>query len=263
MDIFSSQSTARMLVVVGCLCVTLSLASCATSPVHEAPTPRASATATTGSTPASTATPRSAAAFNCAAGSLPVASSSIQTSCAVHTANGLVMLNATYTFTNPGQFVDESALVAAGWVIAGLVNEDGQGSSGTWYLYLNQGSWISWGPTPDGKLGVWAGVPVNGTPATCGRTFAGDITQHGNVPLPRGTQAIAVFLIAPYCLQDVESFYAATLPAAGWAADVPFQVSSASGAGVSTATATFTRNGVSVHLYLTGADGTPTVIGIN
>jgi hypothetical protein len=179
----------------------------------------------------------------------------------------MVMVHATYTFTDPSGFVDEPTLVANGWVIAGLVNEDGQGSSGTWFLYMHQGAWISWGgSTQDGMLGVWTGVPVNGEPIGCGRTVTGDISQHLNVPLPQGTQTVAVFLIAPFCLQDVESFYATTLTAAGWAADGPFQVASASGAGragVSTASATFTRNGVSAYLSLIGADGTPTIISIN
>jgi hypothetical protein len=175
----------------------------------------------------------------------------------------MVLVTATYTFTSPGQFVDESSLRAAGWVLAGLVNEDGGGFSGTWFLYLQQGAWISWGPTPDGKLlGVWAGVPVNGQPINCGRTLSADPLQHAKVPLPRGTQTVAIFLVAPFCLQDVESFYATTLTAAGWKADGPFQVSSAPDGSVATASATFTRNGVSAHLYLTGADGTSTVIDI-
>jgi hypothetical protein len=90
----------------------------------------------------------------------------------------------------------------------------------------------------------------------------GDTSEHQRVPLPQGTQPAAVFLIAPFCLQDLESFYTTTLTAAGWAANGPFQVESANDGGVSTASATFTRNGVSVSLYLTGADGTPTEIGI-
>jgi hypothetical protein len=268
MSSFSARSCTRMLVVLGCLgclCVTLAFASCAPSSVREAPTPSASAGATTGSTPAATASsPRSVAAFSCAAGSLPVTSSSTRTSCAVHTENGMVLVTATYTFTNPSQLVDETPLRAAGWVLAGLVNEDGPGGSGTWFLYLKQGSWISWGgSTQDGMLGVWAGVPMNGAPIGCGKTLTGASAPHGDVPLPQGTQTVAIFLIAPFCLQDVESFYATTLTAAGWAADGPFQVESASGAAVATASATFTRNGVSAHLYLTGADGTSTVISIN
>jgi hypothetical protein len=176
----------------------------------------------------------------------------------------MVLVAATYTFTSPGQFVDETTLHAEGWVLAGLVNEDGPGGSGTWFLYLHQGAWISWGPTPDGSmLGVWAGVPVNDAPIGCGRTLTGDTSQHAKVPLPQGTQTVALFLIAPFCMQDVESFYATTLAAAGWAADGPFQVASANGTAVATASATFTRNGVSAHLYLTGADGTSTVVDIN
>jgi hypothetical protein len=133
--------------------------------------------------------------------------------------------------------------------------------SGTWFLYMHQSAWISWGgATQDGMLGVWAGVPVNGEPIGCGRRFTGETSQHLNVPVPQGTQSAAVFLIAPFYLQDVESFYTTALTAAGWALDGPFQVSSATNGGVSTASAAFTRNGVSVHLYLTGADGTPTEI---
>jgi hypothetical protein len=176
----------------------------------------------------------------------------------------MVLVHATYTFTNPSQLVDETTLIAAGWVIAGLVNEDGPGFSGTWFLYMHQGAWMSWGgATQDGMLGVWTGVPVNGEPIGCGRTFTADTSQHLNVLVPQGTQSVAVFLIAPFCLGDVEAFYATTLTAAGWAADGPFQVASANGAGASTATATFTRNGVTVHLSLIGADGTPTRISIS
>jgi hypothetical protein len=112
-------------------------------------------------------------------------------------------------------------------------------------------------------LGVWTGVPVNGEPIGCGRTVTADTSQHVSVPLPQGTQSVAVFLIAPFCLQDVESFYMTTLTAAGWAADGPFQVVSATGAAAATASATFTHNGASVHLSLLGADGTPTEISIN
>ncbi len=123
---------------------------------------------------------------------------------------------------------------------------------------------MSWGgATQDGMLGVWAGTPVNGEPIGCGRTFTADASQHLNVPIPLGTQSVAVFLVAPFCLQDVESFYTTTLAAAGWTADGPFQVDSANGGGVSTATATFIRNGTSVRLSLTGAEGTSTEINIS
>lgn len=255
--------------VLGGLCMLLSLASCVSSSGSAAPAPRASA-ATTGSTPGSpvsptpSATPGSVVMFSCAAGGLPVTSGSTRTSCVATTENGVVIVHATYLLMNPSQLVDETSLIAAGWVIAGLVNEDGGGSSGTWFLYLHRGAWISWGgATQDGMLGVWAGAPVNGEPIGCGRTFTADDSRHLNVPLPQGTQSIAMFLIAPLCLQDVESFYTATLTAAGWAADGPFQVSSASGAAAPTAAATFTRNGVSVHLSLIGAEGTSTEISIS
>ena len=114
-------------------------------------------------------------------------------------------------------------------------------------------------------LGVWTGVPVNGEPIGCGRTVTADASQHLNVPVsvPQGTQSVAVFLIAPFCLGDVEAFYATTLTAAGWATDGSFQMASANGAGASTASATFTRNGVTVHLSLIGADGTSTRISIS
>jgi hypothetical protein len=262
-----AQYCKRTLVaVLGCLCVTLTLASCGSSAGSASPVPRTSAAATAGFTPASSATPRSVVAFSCAAGGLPVTSGNTRTSCVVTTENGMLIVHATYTFTNPSQLVDETSLIAAGWMIAGLVNEDGGGSSGTWFLYLHQGAWISWGgATADGLLGVWAGVPENGEPIGCGRTLTGETSQHLNIPVPQSTHSVAVFLIAPFCLQDVESFYTTALTAAGWTADGPFQVSSASasGAGASTATATFTRNGMSVYLSLIGADGTPTRISIN
>jgi hypothetical protein len=67
----------------------------------------------------------------------------------------MVFVHATYTLMNPSQLVDETTLTAAGWVITGLINEDGGGSSGTWFLYVRQGAWISWGgATMDGMLGV-------------------------------------------------------------------------------------------------------------
>jgi hypothetical protein len=174
----------------------------------------------------------------------------------------MVIVRATYTLMNPSQLIDETSLRAAGWIIAGLINEDGGGSSGTWFLYMHQGAWISWGgATRDGMLGVWAGVPVTGEPIGCGRKLTGETSQDLQVPVPQGTQSAAVFHVAPFCLQDVESFYSSTLTAAGWAPQAPFQVSSTPNGGASTASATFTRNGMSVHLYLLGADGTPTEIG--
>jgi len=135
------------------------------------------------------------------------------------------------------------------------------GASGTWFLYMRQGAWISWGgATKDGMLGVWAGVPVNGEPIGCGRMLMGETSQDLSVPVPQGTQSAAVFHIAPYCLQDVESFYTTTLTAAGWTPNAPFQLSGATDGGAPSASATFTRNGMSVHLDLSGADGTPTQI---
>jgi hypothetical protein len=174
----------------------------------------------------------------------------------------MVIVHATYALMNPSQLIDASSLTAAGWMIAGLVNEDGGGSSGTWFLFLRQGAWISWGgATRDGMLGVWAGMPVNGEPIACGRKLTAETSQDLNVPVPQGTQSAAVFHIAPFCLQDVESFYTTTLTAAGWTPQGTFQLSAAFGGGAPTASATFTRNGVSVHLYLLGADGTSTEIG--
>jgi hypothetical protein len=176
----------------------------------------------------------------------------------------MVMVHATYTLMEPSQLVDETKLAAAGWVIAGLVNEDGGGSSGTWFLYMRQGAWISWGGgTKDGMLGVWTGVPVNGKPIACGESFTGQTSQHQSLPLPVGTQSVAVFLIAPFCLRDVESFYTRTIGAAGWVAQAPFQVAGATGGGVSTASATFARNGMSVYLQLIGTDVSPTAIDIS
>jgi hypothetical protein len=173
----------------------------------------------------------------------------------------MVIVHATYTLMNPSQLIDETSLRAAGWIIAGLINEDGGGSSGTWFLYMHQGAWISWGGAGrDGMLGVWAGVPVNGEPIGCGRKLTGETSSDLQVPIPVGTQSAAVFHIAPFCLRDVESFYMTTLTAAGWAADGQFQVSSPTDGGAPTASATFTRNGVSVHLDLLGVDGTPTEI---
>jgi hypothetical protein len=174
----------------------------------------------------------------------------------------MATVHATYTFTGAGSLVDESALMAAGWVIAGLVNEDGPNFSGTWYLYVNQGSWITWGPTKDGAMGVWASVPVTSAPIRCGKAITGESVPQVKIPLPHGTQTVAVFQIAPFCLQDVVSFYTTTLADAGWTPDGPFQVDNATGAGVTTASATFTRSGGSVHLSLLGAAGTPTEISI-
>ncbi len=147
-------------------------------------------------------------------------------------------------------------------MIAGLVNADGPGFSGTWYLYLHQGAWITWGPSKDGAMDVWASVPVKSAPIRCGKPFTGDASAHLSVPLPQGTQSVAVFQIAPFCLQDVASFYTTTLTAAGWTPNGPFQMASASGTGVTTASAFFARSGVSIYLSLNGAEGTPTVISV-
>jgi hypothetical protein len=193
-----------------------------------------------------------------------VTSGNTRTSCTVTTEEGMVIVQATYTLSNPSQLVDAPTLQAAGWILTGLINEDGGGSSGTWFLYVRQGAWIGWGgATKDGMLGIWAGVPVNGEPIGCGRTITGQTLPQQSVPLPLGTQSPAVFHIAPFCLKDVESFYTTTLTAAGWAADGPFQLETGTDPRVSTASAAFTRNGMSVSLYLTGADGTPTEIDIS
>lgn len=257
-----------VLLVLGSLCVSLVLAGCTTTSasVHEAPTPSVSNAVHAASMPplepSPTATAVTVAAFSCATGSLPVTANSTRISCTAQSAHGTATVQATYTFTGAGSLVDENRLIAAGWVIAGLVNEDGPKFSGTWYLYLNQGAWITWGPTKDGAMGVWASVPVKSAPIRCGKAITGDIMPQVKVPLPHGTQSVAVFQIAPFCLQDVASFYTTTLTAAGWAADEPFQTASASGTEVATASATFTHNGMHVHLSLLGAAGTPTEISI-
>ncbi len=175
-----------------------------------------------------------------------------------------MLVQATYTYANPSELVDQRTLIAARWVLVGLVNEDGQGFSGTWFLYMRQGAWITWGgTTQEGALGVWAGEPVHDGPIGCGKTLRGDASQQTDIPLPQDTASVAVFRIAPYCLRDVESFYATTLPAAGWVANGPFQIAASADGSVSTASATFSRNGVSLHLSLTGADGTSTDIATN
>lgn len=255
--------TRRLLAMLGGFCVTLALASCAAGSASTPTASHAGAEATTGSTSAPSATPSSNDGFSCGAGGLPVTSGNTRIRCTVTTADGMVIVQATYPLTNPSQLVDAGTLSAAGWVLTDLINEDGGGSSGTWFLYMRQGAWIGWGgATRDGMLGVWAGVPVNGEPIGCGRTITGQTSPQESVPLPLGTQSVAVFHIAPFCLKDVESFYTTTLTDAGWAADGPFQVESGTDARVSTASATFTQSGVSVHLYLIGAGGTPTEIGI-
>jgi hypothetical protein len=260
---FAQHWKRRLLAVVECLSVTLALAGCSAGSGISTRAARASAVATAGSTPSPSVTPASHVAFSCSDGGLPVTSGNTRTSCSVTTQDGMVIVQATYTLTNSSQLVDASTLSAAGWVLVSLINEDGGGSSGTWFLYVRQGAWIGWGgATKDGMLGIWAGTPVNGEPIGCGRTITGQTSPNQSVPLPLGTQSVAVFHVAPFCLQDVESFYTTTLTAAGWTADGPFQVESGTDARVFTANATFTRNGVSVNLYLTGADGTPTEIDI-
>ena len=260
MSIYSARYRKRTSVMLGCLCLTLALASCATPSVRETPTPSAPVATATLSTP--TAAARSIAPFSCAAGSLPVTSRSTQTSCTVSMEGSVVKVTATYTFTGAGQFVDESKLMASGWVLVGLVNQDGGDSSGTWFLYLNQGAWISWGPAHDGQLGVWASVPEQDGPIACGKTLTGDSTQHLKVPLPQGTQKVAIFLIAPFCPQDIAAFYMTTLTASAWTPSRPFQVGSTGNGSAETYSGTFTHNGVSVDLYLTGADGTSTAIEV-
>ncbi len=257
-----------VLMALGILCTSLALGGCTTTSTaiaHEAPTPSASNGAQVESTPSPEPSPTAVAvaAFSCAAGSLPVTSTAIQTSCTAQSANGVATVQATYTSTGAGSFVDENLLIAAGWVIAGLTNADGLGFSGTWYLYLNQGSWITWGPTENGAMGVWASVPVKGAPIRCGKAITGDALPHMKIPLPHGTQTVTVFQIAPFCVQDVVSFYTTALAAARWTADEPFQLANASDSGAATASATFTRNGESVHLFLIGAAGTPTEITIS
>ena len=123
---FAQYCRRTLVVVLGCLCVLLSLASCASRSGSAAPAPRASAAAT-GSTPGSSvsptpsATPRPLVTFSCAAGGLPVTSGSTRTSCVATTENGVVIVHATYMLMNPSRLVDETSLIAASWVIAGLL----------------------------------------------------------------------------------------------------------------------------------------------
>lgn len=158
--IFTRYVRHRLIVPVGLgsLCMLLALAACTTTttvPVHHPPTSSTSNGAPTLSTqpPEPSPTAAGVATFSCATGSLPVTSRSTRTSCTAQSANGMATVHATYTFTGPGSLADEDQLIGAGWMIAGLVNADGAGFSGTWYLYLHQGAWITWGHQ---KTARWA-----------------------------------------------------------------------------------------------------------
>lgn len=245
----------------------LAIAGCAAARNTSA-APGASATpSANAATP--TTIPHPIAAFTCDAGSLPVRPANTRKSCSVGTQFGVEALRATYATTAGIQpSVDENDLITSGWQIAAAAGGDGAVTSQGYGVYLYQSAWFvfEWIGNSSGnlQLTVQTSVPPGATPIACGRTPPVGSGRLKSIVLPDGAFVISILgnsaAFAPVCVDDVQHFYEALLPAAGWHIDQPFGNASYAPGTEQAKSAVISRTGAKATITITGYPGTQALI---
>ena len=164
--------------------------------------------------------------------------------------------------------VNEYDLTTSGWRIATAGHGDGMVTSEGYGIYLNQSAWFAFEWTSNSNSGlnlmIQTSVPPGATPITCGQTPAADSTQLLGIALPAGAfqmpHLIDATALAPACADDVEHFYEAVLPTAGWSLSQPFANISYDPGTSQVKAAVFTRGSAKATITIAGYPGTQTVI---
>ncbi len=244
----------------------LAIAGCAAS----GNTSAAPGASTTPSANAATPTtiPHPIAAFTCDAGSLPVRPATTRKSCSVGTQFGVEALRATYATTAGEQpSVDESALITSGWQIATAAGGESINTSQGYGVYLYQSAWFvfEWiGNSGNLQLTVQTSVPPGATPIACGKTPPVGSGRLKGIVLPDGAFMFSILgnsaSFAPVCIDDVQRFYEALLPAAGWHIDQPFGNASYAPGMTQVKWVVISRTGAKATITITGYPGTQTLI---
>lgn len=227
-------------------------------------------------TPAANATtpttiPHPIAAFTCDADSLPVRPAAARKSCSVGTQFGVEVLRATYATTAGARpSVDESDLITSGWQVATAAGGDAIGNSQGYGVYLYQSAWFifEWTGNSSGnlQLTIQTSVPPGATPITCGTTPPVGSGRLKSFAIPDGAFMISILgdsaSFAPVCIDDVQHFYEALLPAAGWHIDQPFGNASYSPGTTQVKSAVVSRPGAKATITLMGYPGSQTLITV-
>lgn len=216
-----------------------------------------------------TTIPHPIPAFTCDAGSLPVRPASTRKSCSVGTLFGVGVLRATYATTAGAQpSVDENDLITSGWQIATAAGGDGVVTSEGYSVYLYQSAWFvfEWTGNSSGnrQLTVQTSVPPGATPIVCGKTPPMGSGRLKDIVLPDRAIMISILgesaSFAPACIDDVQHFYEALLPASGWRIVQPFANTTYAPGTTQVTWADISRNGAKATITITGYPGTQTLI---
>ena len=216
-----------------------------------------------------TTIPHPIAAFTCDADSLPVRPANTRKSCSVGAQFGVEALRATYATTAGAQpSVDESDLITSGWQIATAAGDDGAVTSEGYGVYLYQSAWFvfEWIGNSSGnlQLTVQTSVPPSSTPIACGKTPPMGSGRLKGIVLPDGAFMISILgdsaSFAPVCVDDVQHFYEALLPAAGWHIDQPFGDASYAPGTEQVKSVAISRTGARATITIMGYPGTQTLI---
>jgi hypothetical protein len=216
-----------------------------------------------------TTIPHPIAAFTCDADSLPVRPANTRKSCSVGTQFGVETVQATYATTAGVQpSVDESDLITSGWQLATAAQGDGVVTSEGYGVYLYQSAWFlfEWTGNSSGsfKLTVQTSVPPGATPIACGKTPPVGSGRLKGIVLPDGAFMISILgnsaSFTPVCIDDVQHFYEALLPAAGWHIDQPFGNASYAPGTTQVKSAVISRTGAKATITIAGYPGTQTLI---
>ncbi len=249
------------------LCLTLAVSGCAAVGSARATTSASAIPSANAATP--TTIPHPIAAFTCDADSLPVRPANTRTSCSVGTQFGVEVLHATYATAAGSQpSVDESDLITSGWRVATAAHGDGAVTSQGYSVYLYQSAWFvfEWTGNSSGsfKLTVQTSVPPGATPISCGKTPPVGSGRLKGIVLPDGAFMVAILgasaSFAPVCADDVQHFYEALLPAAGWHMDQPFANISYGPGATQVKSAVITRGSIKATVTIAGYPGTQTLI---
>jgi len=150
-----------------------------------------------------------------------------RTSCAVTTQGNYHVLRASYTGKSNDYFVNEQRLRADGWLLIQQEHGDSPYGSIGDAIYTGAGAWFAFNyDYPTGIYSLEQGVPSNAqTAGSCGQSLSAGTTQQHGIPLPANSQTTddGMYTIVPACTDDLQRFYTAILPGAGWTLTQPFQ----------------------------------------
>ncbi len=222
-----------------------------------------------------TATPHSVVAYTCASKNLPVDSSYALKSCTLSNTvsatdgqlNNVEILRSTYVGPRQqsGTVVDSTKLQADRWqsIEQESVGKAPSSRSGD-ALFFNQRAWLTYHyDNAAGTLSVEEAIPTDVKAlVTCGQALTTGTAQRQGLPLPSTavTTDSGLYTVVPACLNDVKAYYPAALSAAGWTQTQAFKATATGSSGVPALLGTYTHNGTSLAIWLSGASGTCTAI---